>query len=306
MNGHDLAEFDPGIVRAFLADRFLVQTRNITDTDGEVLIPGPRGMMAANVDDSGGVTDFDVRSVETYEVGLQAICARLRRNLSLEGPPVRRLVSGVTYLGALPTEHRRRDFYLARGLRGMAALQPLLTVSSDAGFDGAVVVLTPTRRDLPNEVTKRLEAERLTIRAVSDLLDDTSLEPFKLLGLNDPRRLHGRSSVRLFIDGGGRTAILDGKALRLTPREFAALQALAVEAYEFHGNVPRDRLVGIVARAVKYDDAPNAEQVTVVVSRLRKELVRVSTEGDSGQHLIRTIRGFGYGLNLAREDISVI
>jgi two-component system OmpR family response regulator len=83
----------------------------------------------------------------------------------------------------------------------------------------------------------------------------------------------------LQLDTGGRLATLDGQALPLTAREWDLLQALAAADGR---TVPKERL--------QAEGSGNA--VEVYVSRLRPRL-------EPAGLLIRTVRGFGYRLELA-------
>lgn len=87
----------------------------------------------------------------------------------------------------------------------------------------------------------------------------------------------------LVVDSLGQTAILDGKPLKLTAREFRLLDALAV------------RVSQVVSRTVLWEavwesnSEPNSNVIDVYIGYLRQRL------GEHSQ-MIRTVRGKGYQL----------
>lgn len=122
--------------------------------------------------------------------------------------------------------------------------------------------------------------------------DDYLTKPFQLAeltarmravlrrgGYDDMRRI---SFGPLVLDIGGRLAELGGQPLPLTAREWDLLEALAAADGR---TVPKERL--------QADASGNA--VEVYVSRLRPRLEPAGV-------LIRTVRGFGYRLELAADD----
>lgn len=124
--------------------------------------------------------------------------------------------------------------------------------------------------------------------------DDYLTKPFQLAeltarmravlrrgGYDDARRI---SFGPLVLDIGGRLAELGGQALPLTAREWDLLEALAAADGR---TVPKERL--------QADASGNA--VEVYVSRLRPRLEPAGV-------LIRTVRGFGYRLELAADDAN--
>jgi two-component system OmpR family response regulator len=120
--------------------------------------------------------------------------------------------------------------------------------------------------------------------------DDYLSKPFQLAELTARMRAvlrrGGGDSAQigfgpLTLDGEGRLAELDGHALALTGREWEVLEALVRADGR---TVPRERL--------QAEGSANA--LEVYISRLRP---RLETAG----LLIRTVRGFGYRLELARD-----
>ncbi|PKO49757.1 MAG: DNA-binding response regulator, partial [Betaproteobacteria bacterium HGW-Betaproteobacteria-21] len=119
--------------------------------------------------------------------------------------------------------------------------------------------------------------------------DDYLTKPFQLAELTARMRAvlrRGRRSMArslvfgpLTLDLEGRLATLDGQALSLSTREWTLLEALAGAEGR---TVPKEQL--------QAEASGNA--VEVYISRLRPRL-------EHGGLLIRTVRGFGYRLELA-------
>ncbi|MDO9600529.1 MAG: response regulator transcription factor [Azoarcus sp.] len=119
--------------------------------------------------------------------------------------------------------------------------------------------------------------------------DDYLTKPFQLAELTARMRAvlrRGRRSMArslvfgpLMLDLEGRLATLEGQALSLSTREWTLLEALAGAEGR---TVPKEQL--------QADASGNA--VEVYISRLRPRL-------EQGGLLIRTVRGFGYRLELA-------
>lgn len=122
--------------------------------------------------------------------------------------------------------------------------------------------------------------------------DDYLNKPFELAELSARMRAVLRRGAHvdaagiafgaLSLDAAGRLAQLSGKPMSLTAREWSVLEALVRADGR---TVPRERLMG--------DSTINA--LEVYVSRLRPRL-------KPGGLIIRTVRGFGYRLELASDS----
>lgn len=122
--------------------------------------------------------------------------------------------------------------------------------------------------------------------------DDYLTKPFQLAELTARMRAVLRRGTRnlarsivfgpLALDLEGRLATLDGQALGLTTREWSLLEALVGADGR---TVPKDQL----------QPEARGNAVEVYISRLRPRL-------EQGGVLIRTVRGFGYRLELASGD----
>jgi DNA-binding response OmpR family regulator len=99
------------------------------------------------------------------------------------------------------------------------------------------------------------------------------------------------SAAGITVDTGSREAWVDGKSVELTGLEIDLLVALLRRAGRV---VPRQALLDLAGRG---DIAVNERAVDVHISRLRKKL------GDDGSTRIRTVRGVGYVLARATEEL---
>jgi DNA-binding response OmpR family regulator len=151
----------------------------------------------------------------------------------------------------------------------------------------AVPILMLTARDQVGERVLGLDAGA----------DDYLVKPFEVEELLARihaliRRSGGHARLilgPLEIDRAGRRALVDGKALELTTREFALLLHLAHRADRV---VSRSELLSQVW-SIRFD--PESNVVEVHISRLRDKL------GDR-QWIIETVRGRGYRLRTRRPD----
>jgi len=167
------------------------------------------------------------------------------------------------------------------GLPGRDGLSLLKQLRSD-GFCLPVLILT-ARDTVPDRVDG-LDAGG----------DDYVVKPFDLDELNARirallRRGTGQSAPVLKIgdlevDLGGRQVALKRLPVCLSPKEFAVLEALAVNADQV---VPRARLEETV---YAWGDEVASNALEVHVHNLRRKL---------GKHRIVTLRGVGYRLNSA-------
>jgi len=107
------------------------------------------------------------------------------------------------------------------------------------------------------------------------------------------RRGHGHTTNRvevgrLALDLGARTAVVDGRQLELTSREFALLELLALH--------PGDTLsrTAIVEALYAEDEDRDSNVIDVFVARLRRKL---GAAGLHGADVVHTVRGSGYRLD---------
>ncbi len=172
------------------------------------------------------------------------------------------------------------------GLDGLSVLRRL----RDAGHRVPVIMLTARGDEADRVVGLELGA------------DDYVAKPFS------PRELLARlravlrraqpdaiaeklSAAGITVDTGSREAWVDGKSVELTGLEIDLLVALLRRAGRV---VPRGALLELAGRT---DVTVGERAVDVHISRLRKKL------GDDPPTRIRTVRGVGYVLARAAEDV---
>ena len=305
LNGHDLAEYDENLVGTFLAEGLLVQGGDLRDADGSVFFADEDLLIVADTDGDGGVARGDPRSVQRYEIGFEAICRQLRAGLSLGGLLVLNRLPNVTELGMQTIGRRRRAYYLARVLGGDGALQPLLSIAAHAVPGSEIVVLTPTIRNLSRDVLRRIDRDRMTVAAISELLV-AGERPFTI---DVPETLGSTCrdpADRLFIDLDGHVASFDDNELELTRRELRVLGVLTSEARDGGGIVSRDWLMQAI-EAESGRDGLQTAQLDQVISLLRRKLVAASRdEKEDGKALIRTAHRLGYRLMLPPEGVAIL
>ena len=172
------------------------------------------------------------------------------------------------------------------GMDGLAVLRKL----RDAGHRVPVIMLTARGDEADRVVGLELGA------------DDYVGKPFS------PRELLARiravmrraapeatseklSAAGITVDTGSREAWVDGKSVELTGLEIDLLVALLRRAGRV---VPRQALLDLAGRG---DVSVGERAVDVHISRLRKKL------GDDGSTRIRTVRGVGYVLARATDEV---
>ena len=307
VNGHDLADFPKSVVRQFMRQGFLVQNQDLGDADGWVLHRDGQRIIAVEAGNSGDHRTDDPLAVETYEIDFIEICRAIRRNSGLEGPDISILGPRTVFLGVSGKGARRREFYMLRALRVPRALEALLAVRAHATPGGPITGFVPTPWDIPNDLARRLEAEKVTIVSVSELLIAGASEPFSIT-IPTPASTSGatETKVRLSVDTDGKVAMFDGVELTLAPREFAVLVVLANEAVDLGGFVARERISEAI-RAASGKDETLEEQVDKTINRLRdafRKDPRIAA-ADRGT-LIETKPKVGYRLVLPATDVRVI
>lgn len=307
VNGHDLADFPKAVVRQFMRQGFLVQNEDLGDADGWVLHRDEERIIAVEAGTSGDHRTDDPLTVENYEIDFIEICRAIRRNSGLEGPDISILGPRSLFLGVSGKGARRREFYVIRALPASRALEALLAVRAHATPGGPVSVVIPTTRDLPNDLVRRLDAEKMKVVFASELLTAAPSEPFSI-ALPTLGSTPGTSEKpgRLAADTDGKVAMFDGVELTLAPREFAVLVELANEAADLGGFVARDRISAAI-RAASGKDETLEEQVDKTINRLRDAFRKDPriTAANRGT-LIETKPKVGYRLVLPATDIRVI
>ncbi|MBI5834494.1 MAG: response regulator transcription factor, partial [Armatimonadetes bacterium] len=169
------------------------------------------------------------------------------------------------------------------------------------GIDGYEVCarLRAARRAAPVLMLTALDGVDDRVRGLDAGADDYLGKPFDFGELLARVRalLRRGQAVRsrlvqvadLAIDTGARTVRRGGRELRLTPREYELLEALATNVGR---TVTREEILETVWR----DDRSYSDTISVHVSSLRRKV-----DGDSEVKLIETVHGIGYILRDSRE-----
>jgi DNA-binding winged helix-turn-helix (wHTH) protein len=230
-----------------------------------------------------------------------------------QSAPVAELAEGAYFIGHRGNGRRRRSLCFVRVLRDEKALDTIYLLRGHIAA-GQLVVLTPNMVELRRPTLRSLATENAVVISIPEaLVNTTSAEPF---ALEIPVRLDAEArvvaSARLRLDSGNRIATLDGKEVDLTPREFDVLVALANEAKQGAGFVPRDDLLTIIEAHRRDDDrTAGPRDLENAISRTRRALAAAAgLPSSEGSRIIQSRRGVGYrlrptGLGLEPNDIAV-
>jgi DNA-binding response OmpR family regulator len=166
------------------------------------------------------------------------------------------------------------------------------------GIDGFEVCrsLRASRVDTPVLLLTALDAVEDRVRGLDAGADDYLPKPFAFEELLARLRALGRRRVQarepdqlqtadLMLDLRRRRAVRDGRAIDLSPKEFALLEFLMRNQGRV---VTRTQILDHVWG---YDYSPDSNLVDVYVTYLRRKIDR-----GHGQKLIRTVRGAGYAV----------
>jgi DNA-binding response OmpR family regulator len=176
------------------------------------------------------------------------------------------------------------------------------------------VLLTPNVVELRRPTSRSLAVENAVIVPIRDAL--AASDSAELFALNIPVQIDtdadALASARFRLDAGNKIATLDGKEVDLTPREFDVLVALANEAKEGAGFVPRDDLLTIIEAHRRDDDrTAGPRDLENAISRIRRALtVAAGLPSSEGSQIIQSRRRGGYrlrptALGLDPNDIAV-
>jgi two-component system OmpR family response regulator len=172
------------------------------------------------------------------------------------------------------------------GLDGLSVLRTL----RDAGHRVPVIMLTARGDEADRVVGLELGADDYVAKPFSPRELLARLRA--VLRRTQPDTLAEKlSAAGITVDTGSREAWVDGKPIELTGLEIDLLVALLRRAGRV---VPRGALLELAGRS---DVTVGERAVDVHISRLRKKL------GDDPPTRIRTVRGVGYVLARAAEDV---
>jgi DNA-binding response OmpR family regulator len=313
VDGVEIERFGRAALDALLAHRILVQRSPLEELDGcpvqwlggKPFLFDPEGACPPE--------ELDPRLLIAYEIDLSALCGTLRRANQLVGPPIEELSDRAYFIGHHGSGRRRRSLCLARLLRDGNVLDTLYLLRGHITA-GQLVLLTPRVVELRRSTSRGLAAEDAVIVPIPEALATSNLaEPF---ALNIPVQMDtdadALASARLRLDTGNQIAMLDGQEVDLTPREFDVLVALANEAKEGAGFVPRNNLLTIIEAHRRDDDrTAGPRDLENAISRTRRALSAAAGLPSSGSsQIIQPRRGGGYrlrpkALGLESNDIVI-
>jgi DNA-binding response OmpR family regulator len=157
-----------------------------------------------------------------------------------------------------------------RTLRDRGVTLPVLVLTAQDSVDFKVQAL---RMGADDYVTKPFALEELLARVEALGRRPKAIAP-PVLTVSD-----------LVLDSGSREVRRAGRAIELTPKEYAVLEYLM----RHHGHVMSRTLITEYAWDYHFD--PGTNIVDVVINRLRKKI-----DGPKQVKLIHTVRGVGYVL----------
>jgi DNA-binding winged helix-turn-helix (wHTH) protein len=313
LNGVDMDTFGSEALKFLLERQILVQQPMLEELDGwPVQWIGTKPFLF-DLDADRAPEEVDLRLLTLYEINVLALCRALRRANQLAGPPVAELAEGAYFIGHRGSGKRRRSLCLVRLLRDDRALEMIHLLRGHIAT-GQLVVLTPNVVQLHRLTLRSLATEGALVVSVPDaLVTSASAAPFTL---DIPMQLDAdaglAASARLRLDTGNRIATLDGGEVALTPREFDVLVALANEAKEGVGFVPRGDLLTIIEAHRRDDDrTAGPRDLENAISRTRRALAKAAgLPSSEGIQIIQSRRGEGYrlrstALGLEQNEIAI-
>lgn len=304
LDGNDQKTSDAAVFLRFLNLGLLTEEAQLSDADGimfETIGGRVWGFCADGTGNADALTPDDLRQ---FEINMTAVCRQIRKANGIEGPPVEVLGPFAMRIGAVGSGSRRRQYFMVRALRPKNALDLAYTIRGHAD-EGAIVILTPTERNLPGNVIRLLRATQIEILSIDAHLDESAAEPLVLHLLRTPQGIPV-DEPELFIDTGGNRVCFHGADVSLTPRELSVLVVLANEAAHDAGVVNQHVLLDCLRGS---DDNEEAlpEQLQKVISLLRTALTSAAgLPREHGRELIISKRGIGYRLNIQQENISIV
>lgn len=318
---HPIGEVDRAEVEGFseaelnrlLEHRILVQRAPLEELDGcPVQWLGGKPFLF-DLEGARPPEEIDPRLLTTYEIDLSALCGTLRRANQLVGPPIEELSDRAYFLGHRGSGRRRRSLCLARLLQDSNVLDTLYLLRGHISA-GQLVLLTSNVVELRRPTLRSLAAENAVIVPIPEALaTSNSAEPFALnIPVQMDTEADALASARLRLDTGNQIAMLNGKEVDLTPREFDVLVALANEAKEGAGFVPRDDLLTIIEAHRRDDDrTAGPRDLENAISRIRRALsAAAGLPSSEGSQIIQSRRRGGYrlrptALGLEPNDIAI-
>lgn len=313
VDGAEVGGFSEAELNRLLEHRILVQRTPLEELDGcPIQWLGGKPFLF-DLEGERPPEEIDPRLLTTYEIDLPALCGTLRRANRLTGPPMEELSDRAYFIGHHGSGRRRRSLCLARLLQDGNVLDTLYVLRGHIAA-GQLVLLTPRVVELRRPTMRSLAAENAIIVPIPEALaTSNSAEAFALaIPMQVDTDADALASARLRLDTDNKVAMLDGKEVDLTPREFDVLVALANEAKVGAGFVPRDDLLTIIEAHRRDDDrTAGPRDLENAISRIRRALTAAAgLPSSEGTQIIQSRHRGGYrlrptALGLEPNDISI-
>jgi DNA-binding response OmpR family regulator len=176
-----------------------------------------------------------------------------------------------------------------------------------------LVLLTPNEVELQRRTRQHLAEERVLILPFFDAVDPIASNPFVLRSVALTRVIpSARSAGRLQIDLAGHSAALDGEEVALNRMEFEVFRALAEEAGQKNGYVPKEDLLQVIDAFRDDPESPaSPENLDNILSGIRRALASEAGIPTSDMKLlVETRRNLGHrlglnGLGLEPSDVAI-
>jgi hypothetical protein len=315
VDGADLVHADPVLVERLLEERILVQEAPLEDVGPDPLSEGElprrvcrRGgeLVAFSAEGGSAPEQIDPRELVQYPIDIACLCRAIRDDNGLGHAEPEILSSRTVLVGRKDDPVGRRPVVLCRLLNDRNVYETIHMLSSRLSAERLILV-TPTERTLGIDAMNSLGSRGIDIVPAEHALQDSAVHAFALRwdGCNAPADSTPGSRAELFVDIGAHQAFLFGHELKMRPREFKVLIALA-RAYPSGRYVPSDELYDIVYLATrKRDISVYDEQIGDAVSRLRTVLREAAkSKGRSIGRGIQTKKKIGYRLDRAIASVQ--
>jgi DNA-binding response OmpR family regulator len=301
VSADDLRPFDQKFVRNLRNAGILQERADLTD-DGDAVLDVVDGVLfEVDIVTGACVRIKDALDIQLFDINFEAVCAAIRDQSGLSGPPMTFLSDRAVHMGRAVRNGRSAEVCLVRRFRPERAIEVINLIRGAIDDEAHVAIISFSQCDLPTAVTRQLTGLRVGVSNFESHLGDDPTAPFAF-DLSDIRfaPTETSSDARLQIDRFGHRAQMDGVELVLEPRDFGVFVLLAEEAAGSGGWVPRETISATVRAATNNDG--NEEQADKSINRLRDvfrknyQLNDVPSDG-----FIRTKRktGFRFALPLS-------
>src|SRR5690606_37938621 len=157
LDGNDQSTADAAAFLRFLNLGLLTEETQPSDPDCIIFETNGGRAWELCVDATGSADVITQDDLHQVKIMMTQDRWQIRKANQIEGPPLEPLGPFAIRIGAFGSGSRRRQYFLVRALRPKNALDLAYTIRGHAD-DGAVVILTPTERNLPDNVIRLLRS----------------------------------------------------------------------------------------------------------------------------------------------------